>query len=279
MVANKKDDDSDTAITRETVVSSDGKTTIKPVTAGDQIKLNNPNIIVAFPGAGMVGSISANYIIEQLELHQIAFVDSEFAIPGIIYIGGKLRHPFRLYASSDGKICVILCEIPVVGKGIHSVLNTLVKWVKYHNACELIVLDGFPRDGIPPPGRRAWILSSDRGVAYANGGLQPINNIDSHGKNVMIFVEGVSGGLLASCLSNGIKCKGIFVPSPNKMPDPEGAAILIDTINALGYRLLNLDSQALRKKGEKMRSQMGDLVRVMLSQQEQEKSYKPGIYS
>jgi uncharacterized protein len=278
MVVNKKDY-AETPTTMETVSSYDGKTVIKPVTNIDRIKLDEPTIIVAFPGAGMVGSISANYIIEQLGLHQIAFVDSEFAIPGIIYIGGKLRHPFRLYASNDGKICVILCEIPVVSRGIHSVLSTLVKWAKNYNAREMIVLDGFPREGIPPPARRAWILSSDRGIAYTNRGLQPISNVDSRSNNVMIFVEGISGGLLASCLSNGIKCKGVFVPSPNTMPNPEGAAILIDSINALGYRLLNLDSQPLRKKGEKMRGQMGDLIRVMLAQQGQEKSYRPGIYS
>ncbi len=105
-----------------TVVSSaDGKTSIKPKTTIKNIKLNEPTTIVAFPGPGMVGSIATNYIIEQLRMHQIAFVDSEFIIPGIIYIGGKLRHPFRIYADNDGKICIILCDIPIIRTGIHSV--------------------------------------------------------------------------------------------------------------------------------------------------------------
>jgi uncharacterized protein len=278
MIANKKDK-GETTTTIETVFSSDGKTAIKPVTTVDQIILNRPTLIVAFPGAGMVASISANYIIEQLQMHQIAYVDSEFAIPGIIYIGGKLRHPFRLYASNDGKLCVIICEIPIVGRGIHSVLNTLVKWAKNHNVREMIVLDGFPREGISPPGRKAWILSSNKGIAYSNGGIQSLDTVDSHSKDVMIFVQGISGGLLASCLSSGIKCKGVFIPSPNTIPDAEGAAILIDSISALGLHFLKLDSQPLRKKGEKMRNQMSDLIKVMLAQQEKEKSYKPGIYS
>jgi predicted ATP-grasp superfamily ATP-dependent carboligase len=85
MIANKKDK-GETTTTIETVFSSDGKTAIKPVTTVDQIILSRPTLIVAFPGAGMVASISANYIIEQLQMHQIAYVDSEFAIPGIIYM-------------------------------------------------------------------------------------------------------------------------------------------------------------------------------------------------
>lgn len=278
MVINKKDY-AETPMTVEVVSSPDGKTIIKPITTINRIKLNEPTIIVAFPGAGMVGSISANYIIEQLHLHQIAFVDSEFVIPGIIYIGGKLRHPFRFYASNDGNMCVILCEIPVKGGGIYSVLNTIVKWAKNYSAKEIIVLDGFPREGVPQPDRKALVLSSDMKAAYANGGFQLLGDDDSHSNNFMVFVEGISGGLLASCLSNGISCKGLFVPSPNIMPDPEGAAILIDSINALGHHLLNLDIKPLREKGEMMRRQMQDLIRVMLAQQQQEQPYRSGIYA
>ena len=71
-----------------------------------------PTIICSFPGAGMVGTICTGYIIEQLELHQIAFVDSRFTLPGVIYIGEKLRHPFRLYSNPDGRLCVINCNWP-----------------------------------------------------------------------------------------------------------------------------------------------------------------------
>ena len=119
-------------------VLTDGKTSAKPIaytmsTANERqhppgryerTNLKEPTMIVAFPRPGMVGSITANYIIEHLHMHEIAFVESEFIIPGIIYIGGKLRHPFRVYANDDGTICVILCEIPILAAGIYSVLNT-----------------------------------------------------------------------------------------------------------------------------------------------------------
>jgi uncharacterized protein len=96
----------------------------------------------------MVGSITVNYIIERLHMHEIAFIESEFIIPGIIYIGGKLRHPFRVYSNNDGNLCIILCEIPIITTGIYSVLNTTVKWVLRHKAKEVIVLGGLGLDGI-----------------------------------------------------------------------------------------------------------------------------------
>jgi uncharacterized protein len=83
-------------------------------------------------------------------------------------------------------------------------------------------------------------------------------------------VEGISAGLLASCLSNGIKCRGLFIPASNRIPDPEGAAMLIEAINVLGHRLLNIDVKPLRQKGENMRKRMEELIKVMLAQQRQE---------
>ena len=87
-----------------------GKTRIKPlakVVQGKK-KLNSPIIIAGFPGAGLVGSISTSYIINKLHMNQIACVESEFIVPGVIYTEGKLRHPFRLYSNKEG-IFACLC--------------------------------------------------------------------------------------------------------------------------------------------------------------------------
>ena len=37
------------------------------------------------------------------------------------------------------------------------------------------------------------------------------------------FIGGISGGLLSSCLSNGIACKAFLVFATSGIPDPEGA--------------------------------------------------------
>jgi len=58
-------------------------------------KLDYPILIAGFSGPGMVGSISANYIVEQMHMRQISYVESEFIMPTVIYIGGNLRHSLR----------------------------------------------------------------------------------------------------------------------------------------------------------------------------------------
>jgi predicted ATP-grasp superfamily ATP-dependent carboligase len=150
-------------------IVTDGKMSVKPITSTvsvanerqyhDRTGLNEPTIIVAFPGPGMVGSITANYIIERLHMHEIAF---------------------RVYANNDGTICVILCEIPILVAGIYSVLNTIVKWTVKCNSKEVIVLGGFPVEGIPGPDRKTLILSTDNiKAAYADDEVQPIEDNNS----------------------------------------------------------------------------------------------------
>jgi uncharacterized protein len=143
--------------------NDNGKTRVKSIIAVRQnkIRLNNPILIAGFPGPGLVGSISTSHIIEQLHMHQIACVESEFIVPGVIYIAGKIRHPFRLYSNQEGNVCVLVCEAPIMIQGIHSVLDTVVKWAKENEVREVMVLEGIPVEGIPDSSRKPMILSSD----------------------------------------------------------------------------------------------------------------------
>lgn len=94
-------------------------------------------------------------------MHQIACIDSEFIIHDVLYIGGKLRHPFRLYSNGQADIYVLECEAPILIQGIHSVLNIATRWCIDKDIKKVFVLEGYPVRGIPLPNRQPIILSSD----------------------------------------------------------------------------------------------------------------------
>ena len=137
------------------------RTTIKLISTNKTIRLNDAIMIAGFPGPGLVGSMSVSYIIEQQKMHQIGYIDSDFIVPGVIYIGGKLRHPFRIYANDEGTACVLVCDAPVILSGIRSVLNAVVIWAKYNGVREIMVLEGMAVPGISESGRSPWVLSND----------------------------------------------------------------------------------------------------------------------
>jgi uncharacterized protein len=259
--------------------NNNGKTRVRPIIAAvrrSKIKLNNPILIAGFPGPGLVGSISTSHIIEQLHMHQIACVESEFIVPGVIYIAGKIRHPFRLYSNQEGNVCVLVCEAPIMIHGIHSVLDTVVKWVKDNEVREVIVLEGIPVEGMPDSSRKPMILSSDiRGDnndSLYKDDTEEKKEFSSSSSSNTTFIAGISGGLLSSCLSNGIACKALLISASSGIPDPEGAAILIESISNItdNDSLKRIDARQLREKGAILKRRMIDTIRAVREQQSRE---------
>lgn len=259
--------------------SREGRTKIRPVESSRKIGLKDAILVAGFPGPGLVGSMSASYIIEQEKMHQIAYVDSDFIMPGVMYIGGKLRHPFRIYANDKGTACVAVCDAPILLAGIRPILNTVVKWAQDHTVREIMVLEGIASAELPQGGRKPVIMSSD-GRSDDGGFLSRLKRNEEATAGHPTFITGISGALLASCLSNGIPCTGILVSSPPNIPDPEGAAILIETANAIASNPFKIDVAQLKSQAAELKREMQELVSAVQKQrQEAAKAGGPEIYS
>jgi uncharacterized protein len=258
-----------------------GKTCIRAVARVVQAnkKLRSPILIAGFPGAGLIGSISTSYMINKLNMSQIACVDSEFIVPGVIYAQGKLRHPFRLYSNQEGDVCILVCEAPIIIHGMHSVLDTVMKWAVDKDVKEVIVMDGIPTDGLPDAKRTPIILSSDGTKADAASLIDDMTSIekntaqdDDYGSGIYMttaFIGGMAGGILSSCLSNGIASKALLIPAPRGIPDPEGAALLIEELSKItNSELLKIDTQQLRKQGVSLKSRMEKIMQSYAEQQQ-----------
>lgn len=225
--------------------------------------ITRPVLIVGFPGTGLVGSICANYIIEKKSLHQIAFVDSEYIIPAAIYIGGKLRHPFRIYADGKRALCVIVCEAPLRPEGVYSIMELVVTWASRNEVREVLVLDGVPvRGGLPSKDRKPMILSSSSPSSSSNASK------DDPVKSAMM--TGVSGGLISACLSDEMPCTGVLIPSTSGIPDPEGAAILLETISKMPSVPLEIDVKPLRQEGQAIERQLKEFMDSVRKEQQEE---------
>lgn len=261
---------------------TEGKTTVRPLAKviQNKIKLDSPILIAGFPGPGLVGSISTSYIINRLHMEQIACVESEFIVPGVIYAEGKLRHPFRLYSNEEGNVCVLVCEAPIMIQGMHSVLDTVTKWALNNKVKQVMVLDGIAAEGIPNLKRTPIIMSSDGEVADAASLIHDIEEPNDkeaqagYGSEQNIYpttayIGGLAGGLLSSCLSNGLASKALFISSTRGIPDPEGAAILLESLDKItDNKSLEIDTQHLRKQGVALRARMEKIIQSLRGQQQ-----------
>ncbi|HXS60372.1 MAG TPA: PAC2 family protein [Candidatus Sulfopaludibacter sp.] len=261
-------------------------TTIRTISDINNLQKNKSILIAGFPGPGLVGSISTSYIIEKMNMHQIACVESEYISPGVIYVDGKLRHPFRLYANEEGNVCVIVCEAPIMINGIHSVLNTVMDWAIKNAIQEVLVLDGIAVQGIPRSDRQTIVLGStemDETIKNSNNENGSPSSKQTHrqsnfnrvaiedsSKRYTTFIGGIAGGLLSACLSYQIPCTAILVPSSTGIPDPEGAAILIESYNdIIKNENLKINSTQLREQGQILKKQLEQIIKSEQQQRDQ----------
>jgi uncharacterized protein len=276
---------------RETATTTPITTKIITIADLNNLKKDRTILIAGFPGPGLVGSISTSYIIDKLEMYQIAFVESHYISPGVIFIDGKLRHPFRLYANKEGNVCVLVCEAPIMMDGIHFVLDAVMDWAMKNSIEEVMVLDGIPVQGIPDSDRKTVILASENmekttnkeikvtddevkkekggETEFAsNEGANPQSNfnrsaIEDSTKKYTTFIGGIAGGLLSACLSNQIPCAAILIPSSSGIPDPEGASLLIESFNNfINDNNLKIETSQLREQGQKLKKQLEQIIKA-----------------
>ena len=94
----------------------------------NKTKLNSPIIFAGFVGAGLVGPVSINHIIAELEMEEIAVMRSKYLPPSTVFMRGRLRHPFRFYANKEGTVCAIICEITLRMEGLYTLVSSILDW-------------------------------------------------------------------------------------------------------------------------------------------------------
>jgi uncharacterized protein len=263
-----------------TTTSIDTRTRILPV-ARTQINLDEPILIVGFPDNGMIGSIRINYMIEQLAMHQITFVESEYVMPAALFIGKKFRHPFRIYANDKGNICAMICEVPVILRGVPSITNAIINWANNSQSRQVTVVGGIAPSNFSPSfllDRKALLLQNTA-LPQENGSIASANELASGSENdknnnnqaqnknskILIpdsaIVPGLTGSLLSSCATRDISCTAIMVPTLGDVPDPEGAALVLEALDEI-VPTIAMDTSELRREAEEIKKRLEEFMKM-----------------
>ena len=210
--------------------------------------LNSPIIFAGFVSPGLVGPLSVGYIIDKLGMEEIAYIRSRHLPPATVFMQGRLRHPFRIYANKERTICAIICEITlqIPMEGLYDIISAILNWVEKKGSHEIVILDGV-----------ASTTHDDKAFCAAEEDLCRI--MEHNGSNIIPpgFVTGVTGGLLNECLMRKIQGVTLLVKANDKKPDPLAAATLVDAVNR-AYDM-KIDTSDLRKGKKKIGADFKEL--------------------
>jgi len=219
-------------------------------------ELKNPIIFAGFVGAGLVGPVAINHIIDKLEMEEIAVMRSKYLPPSTVFMKGRLRHPFRFYSNPDGTICAIICEITLRMEGLYCLVASILDWAAEKGSKEIVILDGV-----------ASTEHDDKAYCAAEEDLvrtmadKDINMIPQG------FITGMPGGILNECLVREIQGLTLLAKANKIAPDSAAAATLIEALNR--FYEMDIDTTKLKEEGDKINLEFSELSQKYVEHREE----------
>ncbi len=224
-------------------------------------RLKNPTIFAGFVGAGLVGTIAIDHMINELNMKEVGFLRSKHLPPSTVFMQGRLRHPFRIYSNGEGSICAIICEIIISKEGIYNIAMAILDWAEKKGSNEIIVLDGVADK--KHDGKTFFAAEVDLCRVMEENDIKMIPQG---------FITGISGGILNECLIRKIRGITLLAKADELMPDPIAAATIIDSVNRV------YDTEINTKNLKKQKKQIGMDLRELSDKYTEHKKIDSNMY-
>jgi uncharacterized protein len=217
-------------------------------------KPKNPIIIQGFPGFGMVGAISAEFLIQHLKTERIGRIILE-KVPAIAAIhDGKFVEPFGIFYNKKYNIIVFHATVPAQGHE-WELSQAVVDIATQLKAKEIISLEGV--------GSLSGDASRTFYYATAEAHQKKLKALKVEPLNEGIIL-GITAALLVRAESIPVAC--IFAETHTDMPDSKAAAKVIGILDK--YLKLKVDYKPLLVMAQQFESKLKGIMQQ--SQQAQE---------
>ncbi|MBN1543918.1 proteasome assembly chaperone family protein [Candidatus Woesearchaeota archaeon] len=210
-------------------------------------KPKNPIIIEGFPGFGLVGTISTEYLINELNARPIGAIHAEDLPPMVALHENRLVQPIGIYYDSKNNLVIIHVMTNV--KGVEWEIGDLVlELAKQLGAKEVVAIEGV---GTPLPSENIeayYYSNSDAGKKkFEAAKISPLK-------------EGIILGVTATVILQGDDrpVSSIFVETHSSLPDSKAAAKAIEVLDK--YLSLKIEYKPLLKQAEKFEEKVRGLM-------------------
>jgi len=187
----------------------------------EKYDLKSPYLIEGFPGIGLVGTISANYMVEKLGMEPFGHILSERFSPIASIHNYAPLHPARMYKSKKHNLVVLFSELVIPMNTIYPLSQEILGWAKRHKCRQIISLGGIN-------------IKGDQDTVYGIASLPELSRMIER-KGVKLIREGVttgvSGVLLADCATRNFPAISLLAEAHAEYMDPKGAAMVLDVLS------------------------------------------------
>ncbi len=216
----------------------------KPIPSG-------ATMLCGFPDVGLVGVLASSHVISELNMAEMAYVDSDLLPPIVVLHKGLPSAPMRILGNSD--LLVVIAETAIPANGVQRLIRSFVEWGKSKNVKMMIPIGGIPvqnRQDIEEP--KVFCTASN---------FDMIKLLEQ--KNVNVLKEGFMVGpqalILRYCAEYGIPAIALLAQSFYNYPDPEASAAALKQLAKITG--IKVDVSKLFEKGEEIRLRAKDVMK------------------
>ncbi len=222
----------------------------------------SPTIVQGFPGLGLIGTITTEFLIEHLKMKMIGHIKVDEIMPLIAIHDESVVQPVGIY--HDEKTNLMLIHVVANLRGVEWKLSEeLTKLAKQLAAKEVISLEGVGSNQ-PKDESQIFYVSSKGASNSLTKVAQPLK------EGVIV---GVSAAMLVDKDAKNMVC--FFAETHSNLPDSKAAAKLIETLDK--YLGLKVDPAPLLKQAEafeeKLKKIMTQSQKTQAVQESKEMSY------
>ncbi len=239
-----------------------------------RMNLKNAIVIDGFPSVGLVSSITANYLVNVLNLEQIGILDSVY-FPTISLIRhAEPLNTVRIYAGErvgadkggEGEqVVVFISEFQPPQNLIKMIASTILDWIQEQKCSLLISPEGLvvDRTGEETEKDEKEISTStsvdiERIEAYGVGSTGRAREV-LRKNDIKIFQEGVITGVAGVLLNEGRRRDfdviSLLAEAHPNYPDARAAAKVIEAISKF-FLHIKLDPKPLYQEAEAIEAQI-----------------------
>lgn len=207
----------------------------------------NPVVLEAFPGIGLVGGIASTFMIDKLNMEFKGYIASKFLPPVAMLRGGLVYPPLRIYTWRN--LILLHSDVPIHPHVVHDLSRSIAMWSRNIGAEKVISVAGV-----------AMPFSTTKIYGAANT-PELLHFLKEHGVEILQegAIGGVSGQLLLDCSAQKVPALSLLAETSGMNPDPRASAELLKLLS----RMLEfeIDVTPLIEEAESIEAKMEELAK------------------
>jgi uncharacterized protein len=223
-------------------------------------------MIIGLPDVGLVGLIATSYLISELNLEEIAYMDSDLLPPVVVLHQGLPHAPLRIYGNQN--LIAVISELAVPSPAIYPIMREIVDWGQAKKVKRIVSMGGIPVES------RQTITEPQVFGAASNQEL--LDMLSKKGLSIMNegYMVGPQALSMRYSLSKKMPAIALLAQSFYNYPDPEAAAMVLKELSKISD--VKVDVSKLLEKGEEIRLKARDIMKR--TQQEMNRMKKSQEY-